>query len=260
LVTYGYNHLNLNYNYQLASGIYSLLKFGSPEFSHFLHNNGYSYLGKNYKLFTFSLRFENISIENNRIKLLSPYAKLIISSPIIEDFIKNFVIGTFEQQKIELSIGGEVTEFKILQMELLPEPKFTDSMKFILLSPLVLSTGRENDGKMVQYYLRPSDIKEINRILTKNLKNKYAIVNNKEIATDELQLEWDENYLRKKRRITKKVTINKAGIYPIDVIGIQAPFTLKGSPELIKTGYQCGFGEKNSMGFGMAEVVNGRSN
>jgi len=27
---------------------------------------------------------------------------------------------------------------------------------------------------------------------------------------------------------------------------------LKGNPKLIKVGYDCGFGEKNSMGFGFA--------
>jgi CRISPR-associated endoribonuclease Cas6 len=60
--------------------------------------------------------------------------------------------------------------------------------------------------------------------------------------------------MQKHRRVTKKITINENGRFPIDVIGIQAPFTIEGDPELIKVGYECGFGEKNSMGFGMAEV------
>jgi CRISPR/Cas system endoribonuclease Cas6 (RAMP superfamily) len=34
-----------------------------------------------------------------------------------------------------------------------------------------------------------------------------------------------------------------------------APFVVRGSVELIALGYEAGFGEKNSMGFGMVEVV-----
>jgi CRISPR-associated endoribonuclease Cas6 len=34
-----------------------------------------------------------------------------------------------------------------------------------------------------------------------------------------------------------------------------APFTLKGDTELMKIGYEAGYGEKNSMGFGMAKVT-----
>ena len=33
------------------------------------------------------------------------------------------------------------------------------------------------------------------------------------------------------------------------------PFQAEGSVELIKLGYQTGFGDKNSFGFGMVEVI-----
>ena len=36
--------------------------------------------------------------------------------------------------------------------------------------------------------------------------------------------------------------------------GVVAPFHVIGAPELIHIGYECGFGDKNSMGFGMVEV------
>lgn len=41
----------------------------------------------------------------------------------------------------------------------------------------------------------------------------------------------------------------------IKVRGWLAPFTVEGSPELIELGYEAGFGSRNSMGFGMAEVA-----
>lgn len=249
-------HLPFNYHYQFSSAIYLLLKFGSPEFSDYLHNIGYKLNGKPYKLFTFSLKFEKYTTNQNEILLESPRLYLTISSPKIEEFIKNFVIGSFERTFFYISFGGNEHKFLIKNMELLPEPEFSDEMSFILNSPMVLSTVKEYKGKLSPYYLRPNEKDEINRILTSNLRNKYELINQK-TSKGTVEIQWDENYLRRHPRITKKITINEHGRFPVDVIGIQSPFTIKGDSELIKTGYHCGFGEKNSMGFGMAEVASG---
>lgn len=245
----------INYNYQLSSVIYSLLQFGSPEFSKFLHDSGFNIDGKKYKLFTFALRFEKIALNGNHLILISPRIKLHISSPLIDTFIKNFVIGTFENRVIDITEQHQKIRFKIITAEILPEPAFTSKMKFTVLSPIVLSTMIERNGKMQQYYLRPEDMNDINRVMTKNLLNKKGLLNRNQILNEYCKLEWDEAYIQKHRRVTKKITINENGRFPIDVISIQAPFTIEGDPELIKIGYECGFGEKNSMGFGMAEIT-----
>ncbi len=246
--------LPINYQYQLSSAIYKLLKFGSEEFAQFLHDRGYPLNGRAYKLFTFAMKFERFKIENDKIRLISPAAHLFVTSPLIDDFIKNFVIGTFEKQILEIISPLATTEFFIRQIETLPEPNFNDEMKFILLSPLVLSTKKEFNGALKQYYLRANDTADINRVLTNNLINKYAIVYNSKLKIDELNLTWDDTYLRTHPRTTKKITIDENGESPIDVIGLQAPFTITGDQRLIKLGYECGFGEKNSMGFGMADT------
>ncbi|HQI41148.1 MAG: CRISPR-associated endoribonuclease Cas6 [Ignavibacteriales bacterium UTCHB2] len=246
----------INYNYQLSSAIYNLLRFGSPEFSDFLHDKGYRLAGRKYKLFTFALRFEKTAIENNHLVLKSPKATLYITSPMIDPFIKNFIIGTFENKVIQISDKLKVIDFKIISAELIPEPEFTDKMKFLFLSPMVLSTIREYKGKLQQYYLRPDDIDDINRILTKNLLNKKALIQGNQTLNSYCSLKWDEEFLSRNKRVTKKITINEHGRVPVDLIGILAPFTIEGDPELIKIGYECGFGEKNSMGFGLADVVN----
>lgn len=247
--------LPFNYHYQFSSAIYLLLKFGSPEFSDYLHNIGYKLNGKPYKLFTFSLKFEKYTTNQNEILLESPRLYLTVSSPKIDEFIKNFVIGSFERTFFYISFGGDEHKFLIKNMELLPEPEFSGEMSFILTSPMVLSTVKEYNGKLSPYYLRPDEKDEINRILTNNLRNKFELINQK-TSTGSVEIEWDENYIKRHPRITKKITINENGRFPVDVIGIQSPFTIKGDIELIKTGYRCGFGEKNSMGFGMAEVAN----
>jgi CRISPR-associated endoribonuclease Cas6 len=121
------------------------------------------------------------------------------------------------------------------------------------------------NGSFSTYYLRYYDNeKEINRILTSNLRNKYKIIHNKS-SDGNIELSWDKNYIKKRlienKHLSSKIIIGKNRLVAdkiqegISVIGINIPFSLKGDPELIKTGYECGFGEKNSMGFGMAEVV-----
>jgi CRISPR-associated endoribonuclease Cas6 len=254
------NKLSINYNYSLASAIYKLLEFGSPKFSSFLHNIGYNQNGKSYKLFSFAFHLEKAKIEQGYFNLISPDASLYISSPLIEDFIKNFVIGTFHSQRIEIYADYNKTEFKILQAELVPQPEFNEKMKFSLLSPLVLSSYKEHNDKVGQHYFRyDDDINEINKVLNANLIHKYKSIFNKDYAGGGVKLIWDEDYIKKMeaggRRISRKITITKDIENPIDIIAINAPFSLEGDTEIMKTGYECGFGEKNSMGFGLAKAV-----
>ncbi|MGD8781958.1 MAG: CRISPR-associated endoribonuclease Cas6 [Ignavibacteria bacterium] len=253
--------LTPNYNYQLSSSIYKLLRFGSPEFSEFLHGIGYKRNGKSYKLFSFALQFEKMAIINGLIKLIKPSAFLYVSSPLIDSFIRNFVLGSFRDNLIEIVFDNQKTIFEIREIESLPHPSFDETNYFKMLSPLVLSTMKEFNGRLMPYYLRYYDsLDEINRILNKNLINKYEAVYNKEYNGNNVSLEWDNGYIQKRtnkgKRLTKKISIAKKGERPIDIIGNEIPFRIKGNPGLIKIGYECGFGEKNSMGFGLAEDTN----
>ena len=252
--------LPLNYHYFLSAAIYNLLGFGKPEFGEFLHNKGYKVKNKNYKLFTFALRVQKFQIVEDFMKLTEPEAHLFVSSPLIDDFFTGIIIGSLKTQSIKIKSGHTFIEFSIKQIEKLPLPKFTSSMKFSMLSPLVLSTHVVKDGKLLQYYLRHyDDISVFNQVLNENLKNKFVALYDKEYFGEGIEFYWDENSLRKSennnRRIRKKISIY-SGRNKIDVIGNIAPFYLKGDVELIKLGYETGYGEKNSMGFGMAKVIN----
>lgn len=246
--------LNVNYYYQLSSAIYLLLKFGSEDFAAFLHDRGYSLNGKSFKLFSFALQFNKMIIIGSKIKMLNPNATLFVCAPFLDEFIKTFVIGSFNRTFLNLNFGPDTIKFRIKNMELLPEPIFTPVMEFKLYSPIVLSVRKDFRGKEDAHYLRADNVEEVSVQLTKNLLNKYLLINNKEFSGEQLSLKWSEKYLSTHNRITKKITINENGRYPIDIIGMFAPFTLTGPTELMKIGYDTGFGEKNSMGFGMAQI------
>jgi CRISPR-associated endoribonuclease Cas6 len=51
-------------------------------------------------------------------------------------------------------------------------------------------------------------------------------------------------------RIHKLITYKDTKIFCY-----HCPFTVEGSPELMRIGYECGFGDGNSKGFGMVEVA-----
>jgi len=253
------NSIPVNYNYPLSAAIYKLLKFGSKEFSKFLHDVGFVTRNKTYKLFTFALKFDKYSISKNQIKLHSPMAKLYISTPLVDDFLKNVVVGSFKNQTIEIASEGIRTTFAIEQMEGYRDYLFTDNMKFYLYSPLVLSTF-EKERSTQQYYFRFSDdIRDISRVFNNNLFNKFRIVHGEDYKGEPLRFCWDQKFindrLAKHKRITKMVSVSPSGIKPINIIANNAPFSLEGDPKLIKVGYDCGFGEKNSLGFGMAGIL-----
>ncbi len=130
------------------------------------------------------------------------------------------------------------------------------------LSPVVISTKRIYNGKLLPYYFRyTDDLLEPSRILNDNLKNKYELVTGHSADDKEIQFCWDKDYIQmaesRGKRLTRKQTIKSGSKEQTDIIGNQLPFTVSGSRNLrIKnTGLEAGFGEKNSMGFGLADVV-----
>lgn len=254
-----YSPLPLNHNYALSSAIYNLLRLGSPEFSNFLHSTGFKQNGRAYKLFSFALKFQDYKLNGDVINFISPYAYLYITSPLIDDFIKNFVIGTFTNKYIEIYAEYKKCTLLIIQAEIIPDPNLKELTNFNPLSPLVLSTKEEHNGKLKQHFLEcDDDIDNINRLINNNLKTKYKIIYNQDYSGEGVTFSWDQNYIneskRKNKKLTKKISILKDLDNPINIIAMKPPFTLKGDTQLMEIGYQCGFGEKNSMGFGMVAI------
>jgi len=253
--------LPINYNYPLSAVVYRLLKFGSSEFSEYLHSIGFKNNGKAYKLFTFSLKFEYNNIIKDYFELSSPYLSLEISSPLIDDFIKNVVIGSLKSGKIELFYRKQCLYLSIEQMEEIPMPNFNRSAKFKLDSPLVLSTIQMRNNKPTQHFFEYyENINEISRVFNNNLINKYELIYNKKYQGDHLKFAWLNDYIQKRikkqKSLKRLIKIEKPNIPTINVIANNIPFKLEGNRELMKVGYDAGFGEKNSLGFGMARLIN----
>ena len=118
-----------------------------------------------------------------------------------------------------------------------------------LVSPITMSTKRERDGKPVMHYCLPDD-PAFSELIRQNLIRKHEAIHGHAPHEDTLTFTFDDGYIRKRQgRVTRLVDYKG-----IKIKGIMCPFRVSGSPALIQVGYECGFGDKNSAGFGMAEV------
>jgi len=138
----------------------------------------------------------------------------------------------------------------------LDQPELTDAMRFIMVSPLVCTTKREPE----QYpqYLFPGD-QEFERVVLDNLCRKYQVLYGQEFScnSDQFSFGIDQAYVERMHgKIQKLIALKEGRSDETMVKGTLAPFRLKAPKELIEVGYECGFGEKNSQGFGMVKVDN----
>jgi len=249
----------INYYYAISAAIYKILSFSSHEYATWLHDKGYmDSKGKPRKLFNFSsLKITPRAKLQNDSLIISESSQVIlyISSPLLEDFIQNFVQGIFLDQKIKIANQRTAGNFHVSKVFVMPKPEFNEKTQYKLLSPLLLSTMRERNGKLYQYYLR-SDDEEIEKIVKQNILRKYEIIYKKEFLPTKFIFNLDQNYIASKggpNSISKLITINKDK-EEIKVKAFVAPFTLETDIELHELIYECGIGEKNSQGFGMVEV------
>jgi len=236
--------LPINYNYLLASVIYQFLDLSDPEYAHFLHEDGYSMGDKRFKLFTFSqLMARKREIRGDQIFFRSQVT-WYVSSPQ-EAFLGSFAASLMDQGRLRLGRDS----LRVMDVEIPRIPRFHSQMKFRCLSPITMSTKRERDGKLVMHYCLP-DEPEFSELVRQNLVRKHETIYGHAPRDDSFSMEFDAEYMNRRRgRVTRLVRYKD-----IDIRGVLCPFHASGSPELMFVGYECGFGDKNSAGFGMVEV------
>ena len=133
----------------------------------------------------------------------------------------------------KLRVGN--VEFFVRKAKVLTIPKKFNVLKTI--SPIYLKTMIEMDGELKTYDLLPNNSKFYEN-LKNNLKKKYEAFYNE---TCEMDFEFEVLKYRQKRMRIKDIYCRCSEIV----------FKVWGDYDLIKFGYESGFGEKNSMGFGM---------
>jgi CRISPR-associated endoribonuclease Cas6 len=226
-------YLSTSYNRAVQGLIYNLLDY---EYREFLHDKGYVFNNRRFKLFTFSKILGRFIIQGSYI-VFDKHISLIISSPI-DDLIEGICNNIIKLESIEL----EINRLHLESIEFLHEPNIGEEIIVYTLSPIVVySTLFTKDGKKKTYYYSPLE-EEFSHLITNNLKKKYALLN-----SSMLEGKVEVEPIKRCREI---ITSFKGTM----IKGWHGKFKISGNRDLILTGYRCGFGSKNSAGFGMVEV------
>ncbi|KJR40104.1 CRISPR-associated protein Cas6 [Candidatus Magnetoovum chiemensis] len=238
-------YLTINYNHALSSIIYETLNTSSKHIPSFLNNKEHLLDNDKFRLFTFSnLFFNKYKIEDQTIKICDNTIHWYISSPI-KEFILNLTRMLLKQHYITINNIKFVVD-KVIELR---TPTIKDNMRFKALSSLTVSALTQNEDKPI-YYIRHYD-PEFSDAVKENLIKKHKQIKGYEPQDTTFKLEFDNEYITKRfGKIQKKITCKG-----IDIIGVLSPFRATGNPELIKIGYEAGFGEKGCKGFGMAEII-----
>jgi len=232
--------LPIQYNSILQGMIYDNI---SPELAHQLHDIGYPYGKRSFKLFTFSNISGTYRLDRGKSEIVfAPPIRVLISSPI-ERFI--YELGYSMLINDGLRLGDN--HVKLANMNVPPEPEIQSSELIGMLSPMtVYSTLKTHDGRSKTYYYSPFE-DEFSQLIESNLKKKYSLIYGTEPNESQtVSIEPVKVDKRSEKILKYKGTVIKAwrGVY-----------TIEGDPELIKVGYDAGLGSKNSQGFGCFKFI-----
>ena len=249
--------LPIHYNKIIQGFLYNSI---SDELADKLHNEGYPYEKRQFKLFTFSriLGRYRLNKWDGTIEFSSP-SKLIVSSPV-ERFVQE--LGNEFLRSGLLHLGQNEVSVEQVNIQLMPV--FSEKMRIRMLSPITIySTLKKADGSSKTYYYSPFE-SEFSELLEANLKKKASIIS-----------EYNDCSVTVASSLCGDIAKNKIDEYSFTIeptrvrnndqkILTYKGFVIKcwmgeykiiGSPQLYRVAYDAGLGGKNSQGFGCFEVI-----
>lgn len=221
-----------NYNHVLSAIIYR--KIADLDLAAKLH------FSKDFKFFTFSqIYVPQFKLTKRGVLSRDGKLEFYVSSPN-DDLIKSLVEGHLENS--EVNFKGD--KLLVEQIELLKQPLFKENMKMKTMSPVMARIKREVDGKLKIWDLGPGD-ERFYESVQKNLINKYIKFYG-DFNGDRWVKIRPNMESAKRRRIDIKGNFHR---------GFMMNFEIEADSRLLEFAYDCGLGEKNSMGFGMVEII-----
>ena len=227
--------LPMSYNYIIQGVLYKFINEDS--FADFMHNKGYTYNKRSYKLFSFSNVLEKpLLVDREKKHFVFPKDISIYFSSIDNEFFKyvfNSIINT------EDFIYVSQNRTSISKVELIKQ-KISEKEVIKTMSPITTySTFVTFENSKKTYYYNPYE-KEFSANIQKNLINKYQAL-------------YDEPPENSEFSIVPRGTPHEKIIKYKDFIikGYTGIFEIEGSKELMDMAFCAGLGSKNSQGFGL---------
>jgi len=225
-----------SYNHLLQSFFYRNM---DPILSKFLHDIGFVYGKRRFKLFTFSKIIGNMVKKDRKKGLVyfEPNITLYFASPLmdlISSSVKTFL------KKENLFIGKNKLHLEAIEVI---KPNIDEEITVRCLSPItVYRTPLEGNRKFI--YKSPWQ-EEFYELIKNNLIKKYELVYGKNFK-GEIEIKPVKIDKKYKKKIIYKGTLIEAW---------EGYYKLSGNKEIIVLALEAGLGAKNSAGFGMVERV-----
>ena len=212
-----------NHQHQLQGLIYRRIQRFNPDLSLRLHSERVP------KLFTYSLFMAKRRVfERGKPYFLGYGRAYFYFSTAVPEIAEAFIGGLLHGPEVEL--WGE--EFTLVEVKAIAEPSRLSGRKFVTLSPIAVTADRDLSPMEPEFYER----------IRQNLRRKYAQI----YGTDPPERFEMEVINAKPKRFEVKEGIYQRAWHLV--------FRARGDEGLLRAGYLAGFGEKNSIGFGMVKV------
>lgn len=226
--------LPINYNHIIQAVIYRALSI-MPDYAEFLHECGYAFGKRKYKMFHFGQLEGKYRIQNKRIMFESE-VRFEIRSP--EPILVNLLAVAFYRNGI--TFGSHV--YRNIQIELHDDTVEDNELWIQMKSPVTVRSTDSIAGKT--YYYNP-DEPEFYEAVAQNFYRKYQAYYGVCPHTLISLMKVDDDSM-------KKFVTNYQGSY---ITGWFSRFRLCGERKYLDFLYQAGLGEKNAQGFGMFEIL-----
>lgn len=226
-----------NYLHLLHGFLYSAIAKASPKLGEFLHEQGFVVGSHRYKLLVFSLLFPKSARRHEEGLEMMPPIRWWVSSPLTAP-MEALALTLLTEGNARI---GKVT-LTVERVEVEEPPVLTGRCLFQTISPIIASTGVRKGERMEHRFLSP-DEPDFWRVIELNLRRKATVLG-VNITSGELKF----TSVGKWRSKLFEVQGTK-------VRGWEGKFWAEGDSELLKCGYEAGFGERNAQGFGMVKLI-----
>ncbi len=227
--------LPFQYNHLLQESLLPMLE--AQEYAHFIHDIGFKYEKRIYKLYTFSRIIGQAIIDKERKTYNFKKSCSIYMASLDEQFTYSIFMRVLNNNTEIRWLNNFV---RVKSIEVFNTMAEGEEITVKTASPI---TVRSNlcaaDGQPLNYYYNPDDI-EFKRYIGTNLRRKYFAFYGKELDIGNFHIQALKN--------VKECNLSFKGSLIKGYTGI---FKMTGSKELIHTALSSGIGEHNSMGFGM---------
>jgi len=232
--------LPIQHNHYIQAALYKLL---DPAYAAFLHDQGYTYEKRQFRLFSFSRLIGKYKIfpEQGTITFYGPLKLVVLSplKPVYTDIVNSLILGK------KFRIGKQILEAKEVRVE---QPVVSDrKVRVHTLSPIVCySTLEQSDGKEFTYYYNPAET-EFNRLVAANL---YKKIKAWEPDQEEDKTDFDFS-ISPLSNIKMRLVMYKGHI----IKGYSGEYLLQGNTDNLNFALNVGLGAKGAQGFGAIEAV-----